>query len=508
MNNKRLIKNTISSFLFQICTIICGFIIPRLILQTFGSEANGLVNSITQFLGVIAFLELGVGAVVISSLYKPLADKDDEQVGKIIVSAQRFFTKLALLLLIYIAFLIIIYPLFAQQNFVFSYTATMIVAIGIGSFAQYYFGIVNRLLLTADQRGYVVYTVQTIALILNTIACIVLIKLGATIHMVKLTTSLIYIARPVALSIYINKHYSINRQIQYEGEPIKQKWNGVAQHVAAVILNGTDIIVLTIFAGLSAVSIYSVYHLVVTGVKQLLLSMTNGIQALLGRLWARQERDLLYKAFAWTEWTIHTGTTFVFSNTAFLILPFVQVYTNGINDTNYIQPVFALLITAANAGHALRLPYNLMILAAGHYKQTQHNYIIAAALNVLISVAIVHWLGLVGVAIGTLIAMFYQTVWMAVYNSKNLLNWPIKHFVKQITVDGITVLLIYLLTRQFSLGDVSYFSWIILAIKVATVSVLVVVMVNLVFYKDKLLQMCINIRKILPLRPKCKGDQL
>ncbi len=500
MNNKKLAKNTITSFLFQICTIICGFIVPRLILQTFGSEANGMVNSITQFLGVIAFLELGVGAVVISSLYKPLADNDDAQVSKIIVSAQKFFSKLAWLLLVYIVFLIIWYPLFAQQNFGFLYTSTMIIAIGIGSFAQYYFGIVNRLLLTADQRGYIVYTVQTIALLLNTIACIVLIKHGTTIHMVKLTTSLIYIARPIALSIYINRHYKINRHIQYEGEPIQQKWNGVAQHIAAVILDGTDIIVLTIFSGLSTVSIYSVYHLIIYGVKQLLLSMTNGIQALLGRLWAKQERDLLYKTFAWTEWLIHTGTTFIFGNTAFLILPFVQVYTNGINDTNYIQPAFAFLITAANAGHCLRLPYHIMIKASGRYKETQSNYIIAAALNVLISVAVVNLLGLAGVAIGTLIAMLYQTVWMAIYNSKNLLNWPIKHFVKQITVDGITVLLIYLLTRQFSLGNISYLSWVVLAIKVATVSVFVVVMVNLFFYKDKLMQMGVNIRKMLPLK--------
>ena len=64
MRGIRLAKNTISSLTFQICTIVCGFILPRLILLYYGSEVNGLVNSITQFLQIIAFLELGVGAVV------------------------------------------------------------------------------------------------------------------------------------------------------------------------------------------------------------------------------------------------------------------------------------------------------------------------------------------------------------------------------------------------------------------------------------------------------------
>ena len=54
-----------------------------------------------------------------------------------------------------------------------------------------------------------------------------------------------------------------------------------------------------------------------------------------------------------------------------------------------------------------------MILAGGHYKQTQNNYIIAAIINIVISILFVNILGLAGVAIGTLLAMFYQTIWMA-----------------------------------------------------------------------------------------------
>ena len=68
MRKKRLVKNTIASLGYQISAIICGFILPRLIMTYYGSEVNGLVNSITQFLQVITFLELGVGAVVQSSL--------------------------------------------------------------------------------------------------------------------------------------------------------------------------------------------------------------------------------------------------------------------------------------------------------------------------------------------------------------------------------------------------------------------------------------------------------
>ena len=499
MEQKPLFYNTISSLVFQVTTIICGFILPRLILNAFGSEVNGLVNSITQFLGVISFLELGVGAVVQSALYKPLAEKNQEDVSKIISSANKFFTRLGQILLIYVIALVIFYPQFAGKNFGFIYTATLIVTISISSFAQYFFGIVNRLLLTADQRGYIQYNAQTLAVVCNTAACFILIRVGCRIQIVKLTTSLIYLLQPFLIYLYVRHHYSIDRKIKYIKEPIPQKWNGIAQHVAAVILDGTDTIVLTLFATLSDVSIYSVYFLVVKGVKQLFMSMTNGITSLIGELWAKQEIKELNKTFSWTEWVIHTGTTFVFGLTAILIVPFVRVYTLGIHDANYIQPLFAALIVAANAGHCLRLPYNIIILAAGHYKQTQNNYIIAAILNIVVSVVTVKAWGLIGVAIGTLVAMGYQTVWMAVYDSRNLIKWPLRNFAKQIFVDGLTVIIGFFATRMIVMPEATYIEWVFLVVKTAIIWIVIVGVLNMVFYRDKMQSMihkiCVKVKR-------------
>lgn len=483
---RKLAYNTTTSLLLQLISIVSGFIVPRLILGTYGSNVNGLVNSVTQFLGVITLLDLGVGAVVQSSLYKPLAAKDGTTVSKIFVSANRFFKRLALMLLIYVVVLMAVYPLIVNKNFGFFYTVALIGSICISSFAQYYFGIVNSLLLTADQKGYIQYTAQIVAIIINTVACAILIKLGCTIQIVKLTTSLIFLCRPLFLKWYVQRHYEIDRKILYDEEPIKQKWNGMAQHFASYVLGGTDNIVLTLFSTLANVSIYSVYNIVIIGVKNALLSMTNGFQSLIGEMLAKKETEKLNNFFGYVEWFLHTGTTLVFGCTGVLIVSFVKVYTNGIDDADYIQPLFAILITIANAGHCLRLPYNIMILAAGHYKQTQSNYIIAMVLNIVISIATVKLWGLIGVAIGTLIAMFYQTVWMAWYDSKNIINWPFKTFLKQCGVDAITVIIASLATFKIPLLSVSYHAWFIQAIEVFAIWCVIVLIINLIFYKDKL----------------------
>ena len=492
---KKLALNTITSLGLQVVSVICGFILPRLILESFGSDVNGLVNSITQFLGVITLLDLGVGAVVQSALYKPLADNNTNMISKIYVSANKFFRRLAEILLVYVVLLMIFYPMLVNKSFGHMYTALLIAAICISSFAQYYFGIVNSLLLNADQRGYIQYVAQIITLILNTFACYIIIKLGASIQIVKLTTSLIFLLRPLFLVFYVKKHYSIDPKITYTDEPIKPRWNGMAQHFASYVLNGTDNIVLTMFSTLGNVSIYSVYNVVIIGVKNALLSVTNGFQSLIGEMLAKKETMKLNAFFGFVEWFLHTGTTLVFGCTGVLIVDFVRVYTYGINDADYIQPLFAVLITIANAGHCLRLPYNILILAAGHYKQTQSNYIIAMILNIVVSIAPVKMWGLVGVAIGTLIAMAYQTVWMAKYDSKNIICWPFKNFLKQCGIDAITVIIASLATFKIPMLSVSYVSWFLLAIEVFGIWLIISILINTIFYRERVLSIFIRVKR-------------
>lgn len=178
-----------------------------------------------------------------------------------------------------------------------------------------------------------------------------------------------------------------------------------------------------------------------------------------------------------------------------MIVPFVSVYTLGIHDANYIQPLFAALIVAANAGHCLRLPYNIIILAAGHYRQTQNNYIVAAILNIVVSVVTVKTWGLIGVAIGTLVAMGYQTVWMAIYDSKNLIKWPFRNFAKQILVDTLTVAAGFFATKMITMSSVTYFAWVILAIKTTIVWTIIAVIINSIFYRDKVDGVLMKIRQ-------------
>ena len=137
--------------------------------------------------------------------------------------------------------------------------------------------------------------------------------------------------------------------------------------------------------------------------------------------------------------------------------------------------------------HCLRLPYNIMVLAAGHYKQTQKNYIVAATINIVLSVLTVKAWGLIGVAIGTLAAMAYQTIWLAIYDSKHFVFWSMKSVIKQFAVDGITAVFIVVISGMLTMHSVTYLSWIMLAIVTALLAVIITAFLNFIMYKEKMM---------------------
>lgn len=486
MRKRKLLYNTIAAIINQIVTLICGFILPRQILLHFGSNINGLVSSITQFLGFITLLEMGVGAVVQSSLYKPLADKNQSEINAILTSATRFFRNIGKILFGYTIVLTIIYPLAIDHSMGYLNTAVLVASISISSVAQYFFGITNQLLLNADQKSYIQLIAQSVSVILNTLISVILINVGASINTVKFGAAIVLLTRPMILSLYVKHNYRINTNISLKTEPIKQKWNGLAQHFATFVVDRTDVAVLTILSTMTNVSIYYVYHLVVTGLYQFYIVMTTGVQSLLGDMFAKGEKDRLVRTYSILEWVSHMGISFVFGCAGVLMIPFVKVYTNGVNDANYILPAFSWIITVAYAVCCLRGFYNIIIKAVGHYKQTQNSAIVEAVVNIVISVILVKRYGLIGVAIGTLIAMSYRTIFFVWYLENNILYRKLSYFIKNIITDILSVVLIYLVTRFVGLKDVNYISWLLMAIEVCLIAGIITIGVNCIFYRRQL----------------------
>lgn len=488
MRKKNIIKNILLTLLLQFITVICGFIVPRMIIQTFGSNVNGLVSSITQFLSYIVFLEAGIGPVVKSLLYKPIAENDKVKVTKILKSAENFFKTISIIFIVYLSVLTIVLPMIMKEQFNILYTASLIIIISVSTFMEYYMGMVYKLYLQAVQKKYIVSLIQIITTIINTVMVVLLIKLGANIQVVKLVSTSIFVIRPIVQNLYVKKKYKINLKEEKNVEKIEQKWDGLAQHVASIIHTNTDVSILTIFVkNISEVSVYSVYYMVVKGVKQIIDAFSTGVMDSFGDMFAKNEKEKLNKGFSQFEFIYYSISTIAYMATLILIVPFVKVYTKGIEDVNYLRYSFSYLLVIGEFIWVIRQPYNNLIKVAGHFKQTQIGAWIEAILNLVISIILVQKYGIVGVAIGTLISILIRTVEIIIYTSRHILQRKISYTIKRIVavvIESIIILIIVHIIPQFSVN--SYFDWIKYALTVLPIIAIVVIVVNFIFDRENI----------------------
>ena len=490
---KKAAVNSMTAIAGQVVSLICGFILPRLILTHFGSAYNGITSSITQFIDCVILLRAGVGGVTRAALYRPLADNDVYQISGIVNATQSFMKKVAFIFAGALIVFAAIYPFAVSNEFDWLFSASLVVVLGISTFAQNYFGISYQMLIQADQRGYVYTIISIITTILNTIVASSLILLGAGIHFVKLGSAVVFSLNPIVLNIYVRRSYKIDTTVPPNNSAINQRWDAFAQQVAAFVNNNTDLMVLTIFTNLKEVSVYSVYYMIAGALRNVVQTLTTGVDAAFGNMLAKKETETIRINVCLFEQLVFFVATFAFTCGLILIEPFVMIYTKGVTDVNYSRVVFGSLMCINQFFFCIRLPYQMLVEAAGHFKQTRNGAIFEALMNIIVSVCLVIKFGLIGVAIGTFCALVFRTFQYAIYSSRKIMHRSLGVFAKRLILsiaEGVSICVVSKLAFKILAIELnSYFTWALFAFVVGIIAIIMLLGINLLFYKKEVVML-------------------
>lgn len=499
-SSSRIKINAVASLLQQVITVICGLILPRLILNSFGSSYNGLTSSITQFVSCVTLLSAGIGGVTRAALYRPLLEKNNKEISNIVLTTQRFMRKVAIIFAAALIIFAIMYPVIINKEFSWLFSFSLIVIIGASTFITNFFGVAYQLLLRADQKNYIVLFVQTFTIVLNTIVSSVLLLNGFGLHAVKFGTTIIYALQPLIIVLYCRKYYNIDVNAEINNKYIAQRWDAFSQRIALFIHSNTDIMVLTVFMTLADVSIYAVYSYVIQGIEQVIKSLGIGVDAAFGKLLISDDLNSLNKKFSQVEYVIFSITTVLFTSTALLILPFVELYTKGIGDANYHQTLFAVLFIVAESIFCIRMPYQDIIEAKGAFRETRNGAIVEMIINLAVSVILVKKLGLVGVSIGTICAMTFRTLQYVIYLRNNILHRSLVIFFKRLIYAIICCSISVIICRlSIDYTCPNYFIWAIKAVCTVVITGGVWFFISIIVERENLMEFLqfLGFKKIL-----------
>lgn len=462
---KEVFLTVASNLLLQIVTAVCGFILPPLVIGTFGSSVNGMVSSITQFIAYLNIVEAGVGGASIAALYKPLALGDTAERNAILSATSKFYTRSGFLFTILILILAIVYPLLVGSQVDRLQSALMVLVLGITGAAEFFLIGKYRVLLTADKKVYVISLVQMCALILSTSFAVVFIKAGFGILVVKLVSALMFLARYLVLAFYVRLHYpKVNFHAEPDRQAISQSKNVLVHQIAGLIIFNSPLVIITIFCSLKEASIYAVYAMVFTAINQLLGAFCNGMQSFLGESLVKNSINQTQRVFGLYEQIFFGVETWFYCMTYFLIIPFMRLYTIKMTDAEYIQPTLALLFVLVGVLQNMRNPAFQLSDAAGHFKQTQWRAVIEVVINIFTSVLFIFLFGFKGILVGALCSHSYRTFDIIYYVSKRILHSPVyKSVLKIFVYIAISAILIFF-TSLLNIDIQNFFHWILFAL--------------------------------------------
>ena len=416
------VSNIISNLLYQVVVIAMGLIIPRLYLENFGSEVNGLVSTVKQVFTYLMLLEAGVGLASQQALYKPIATDDKEKINGILSATKVHYNKTGCLYAIITTVFAIGYPFVISTELPKSWCFLIVLFYGLPAIISFFVQGKYRILLEGMGKGYVMTTFSTIMVLVNSVLKILLLIFTNNLLLVQSLYCLEHILQMILVLWYVKKNFPwVKLNVKPDFKAISQKNSVLIHQISGVIFNNTDAILISVFCGFKAVSVYMIYLMFFQYLDTVITSVTTGFTYKLGQIY-QTEKERFKRYFDAYEAVFITAIFIIFTLMATFLLPIITLYTKGITDIDYYNPMLLVLFVIMKLLTNSKIPCNDVINFEGMFEATKHHAIIEAILNITISVIAIKIWGITGGIIGTVAALLYRGNMMIYYANRKILD--------------------------------------------------------------------------------------
>lgn len=415
-------RNSIINFLSGVgSTLISNlltFISRTIFIQILGSSYLGVNGLLTNVLSMLSLAELGVGTAINFSLYKPLAEKDDEKIATLMAFYKKAYQIIGVLVFVVGLVLMIFLDVFIKDPGDVKHIK-LIFLIYLVNTSYSYFMTYKVTLLTADQKAYLLTKVNIFFNFITIIAQIIVLIFTRNYILYLLSNMLILFLQRLYINNKITKLYPV-LEIKATNKLPKEELAIIIKNVKAMMfhklgdycINGTDNIIISTFINISVVGIYSNYNMVITMVNGFIVLFFNSITASMGHLIATEseERKLeIFKIINFIGFWLFGFATIAFYN---LLNPFIELWLGQ----EYLISQHILVIVLLNYYlTGMRVPVHTVKAAAGLYDEDKYTPLLQSLVNLSVSIILVKKWGLAGVFIGTLVSSILLPCWQRPY---------------------------------------------------------------------------------------------
>ncbi|MBQ7040013.1 MAG: hypothetical protein IJN39_05540 [Clostridia bacterium] len=424
MANKdsRIKHNLISSLVYQVVLISLSFLLPRLYLENFGSEVNGVLSTIKQIFTYMCLLEAGVGLATTQALYKRIGENDYKSASEVLSATNTYYIKTGVIYSVIVLVIAVVYAYVVPTSINSNILFFIVILNAIPSLFSYFVQAKYRILMEVDGRKYVINNSETVLQLASNVGKILVLLLTDSLILIQLVYCIIALIQLSYLYFYAKRRYKwLNLKAKPDFEAISQKNSVLVHQLSGMVFNNTDVILISFLCDFKAVSIYAIYNIFFSQVQNFITSLVSSFTFALGQMFHtdREKFDKLFNAY---ETFYIMATYIIYTLMAVFLLPLIQIYTSGINDAEYTNVFLVLLFVIMNLIANAKLPLNGVIEYSGDFEKTRSFAVWEMVINITFSVAAIMYFGICGAILGTIAALIYRGIVTIYYANKKVLK--------------------------------------------------------------------------------------
>lgn len=483
---KKSIKNAEVNLFFYFITIFLSFFSRKIFLECLGPEFIGLSGTLSNILGYLNLAELGIASCISFHLYKPLQENNHQKLQELLSIFGYLYKCVGLIILTLGLILSLLFPwIFGNTTLSLGIVFFTFYSV-LGSSLISYFINYRQILLSADQKNYIVAIYSKSATLLKTLLQIYLAYYYKNLYLWVFVEFLFSLLACVILNWKINKEYPWLHTNKHKGKTLLKRYPGIIDNtkqifihkIKDVILMRSDELFIFMFVSLKMVAYYGNYTLIISRLGQAFSAMLDSINAGIGNLIAEGNKDKIMQVF-WEMLTIrHFVAGFLCFSTYHFVEPFISVWLGSEFVLNRkIVALLSIYIYISSSRGVVDM-YNH---AHGLYADTWSAWT-ELLINITITiVAGIHW-GIIGILLGKIISTSIIIVlWKPYYLFHNGLKHSYSYYWRGASrnyfVSFISFVSTHYVLSSFPIITISgYISW----IKFCLISIILYLTINII----------------------------
>lgn len=437
--NKRVVLNIVTNLSYQAVIILFGLLLPRLYLVKFGSDVNGLDNTIKNIFAYLALLEAGVGLSAQYALYKPVAEGKTEDINAILAASRRFYLRSGFFYTIITLVFALLYPLTVKTTLDYFTVFCVVILYGIPGIVLFLLRGKYNAFLEVEGKKYIITTLAALTLIFSNALRLIFFMFTDNLILIQATYCIPSIIQVFFIGIYVRKKYKwINWKAKPNYAALSQKKSVLVHQISGCIFANTDTVIISVMCGMNYASVYAIFSLFFSNLQKIVTSFTDGLTFRLGQLY-HTDKERFFKLFGGYESAYYMLLFACYTVVTAFLMPIIRLYTSGVSDAViYDNDIVLFLFAAVTVFSGIEIPMQQILNIAGKFTETKHQAVLEMMINITVSIIATKFLGMIGCLIGTIAALLYRNNALILYVSKYVLNKsPKKNYIR-IAVNVIT----------------------------------------------------------------------